>query len=137
MNLQKPLRGEFLAERRQRSKDKSAAEQKIMRQAKRRDGGCRYPHCDCHKLKMPIAACHETHRGMGGNPKLDRTTVEQLISLCGRRHDEWDRGLIAIVPQDRAIGFNGPADWYRVDQRGRLEQFASEKRIGVSVAVGL
>lgn len=52
-------------------------------------------------------------------------------ALCLVRHDELDRGEIAIVPQDRVIGFNGPTDFYR-NVNGRLELVASEKRIGVS-----
>lgn len=133
---QKPPKDAFLKEKRLRSRARVAAEQKVMRDAKRRDHhNCRYPGCDCAKLDLPIHACHETHRGMGGNPKLDRTTRDQLISLCGERHREWDTGIIAIVPQDRAIGFDGPADFYRKHpETGRLEMVASEKRIGVSVA---
>jgi hypothetical protein len=129
----KSAKGTVQTERRQKSIDKSAYEKKVMEQAKRRDHRkCRFPRCDCGAKKLAIAACHEKHRGMGGNPKRDRTTLDQLITLCVVKHGAWDRGEIAIVPQDRAKGFNGPADFYAV-LNGQLFMIGAEKWIGESV----
>ena len=79
-----------------------------MRAALRRDHyRCRWPNCEYAKLDLPIDACHETHRGMGGNPKLDRTTRQTVLALCRIHHGLWDRGEITITPLTRE-GFDGP-----------------------------
>ena len=129
----KPTRGTTLVKARDKQAKRRTAEDKEMRKARKRDNGCRFPGCDCKKKNLRIDVCHEKHRAMGGNPKLDRTTTDQLISFCLVRHGQWDRGEFDVVPHDRAVGFNGTADFYRKDERGRLEVFATEKRIGVSV----
>lgn len=129
--LAKPRRGDYRNEVRDRQNTRRTSERKVMDKARRRDSGCRWPRCDCKARKLLVEVCHERHRGMGGNPKLDRTTTDKLISFCIVRHDDWDQGRIAVVPQDRVIGFDGPADFY-VNVNGRLELYASEKVIGVS-----
>lgn len=134
--LQKPPRGSKLVASRAKQAARRTAEDKEMAKARKRDHGCRYPRCYCKRKNLRIDVCHETHRQMGGNPKLDRTTTDQLISFCVVRHGEWDRGEFTVVPQDRKLGMDGPVDFYAPDSSGRLECFASEKRIGVSVAVG-
>lgn len=133
----KPPRGEQLLERRGRVAARGTYEDKKMAQARKRDGGCRYPRCGCKKKNLTPQACHLRHRGMGGNPKRDRTTTKELLTLCGPKHGDWELDKFSVVPQDTALGFDGCCDWYATDpETGRLEMFASEKRIGVSVAVG-
>lgn len=89
----KPLTGEKLLEHKGKSKSRAAAEQKIMREAVRLDGRkCRIPKCDYRD--MPIDPCHVIHRGMGGNPKLDRTTLESVFAGCRIHHGMYDRGEI-------------------------------------------
>lgn len=134
--LLKPRKGEQLLERRAKVAARGTYEDKVMAEARKRDGGCRFPRCFCKKRNLVPQACHLRHRGMGGNPKRDRTTTTELLTLCGPRHGEWALGEFVVVPQDTRLGFDGLVDWYAPDSSGRLECFASEKRIGVSVAVG-
>ena len=51
-----------------------------------RDGYCRFPLCGCRKHKLPLESAHLKHKGMGGNPKEDRSKPEKLITLCRARH---------------------------------------------------
>lgn len=134
--ITKPAKGTAILERRAKVAARGTYEDKVMREAKQRDGGCRFPRCFCKKKNLQPQACHLRHRGMGGNPKRDRTTTKELMTFCQIRHDEWERGEFVVVPQDTLLGFNGLVDFYAPDVNGRLECFASEKRIGVSVAVG-
>ena len=116
MSLQKPAKGSALLARRQRSASRRAAEQKAMQAAKRRDGHrCMFPGCPYRTLELPIDACHlhGWHRGMGGNPALDRTTPQQIISLCRLHHGEYDAGLIDIRPLDAHRGTDGPCEFVR------------------------
>ena len=134
--LAKPPKGEQLLERRAKVAARGTYEDKVMAQARKRDGGCRYPRCFCKRKNLVPQACHLHHRGSGGNPKRDRTTTKELITFCGPRHNQWELGEFTVVPQDTILGFDGLVDFYANDANGRLECFASEKRIGVSVAVG-
>lgn len=141
LGFPKPLRGTFRRERRERSHQRSLAEDKVMREAKKLDGQqCRRPMCPhCRNRAATVQACHrrDLHRAMGGNPKLDRTTLEDLISLCQDSHDEYDEFQIDIDPQDATRRFRGPCDWYEKNREtGKMVHVASEKRVGVSVAVG-
>lgn len=128
----KPKRGEYQLARRAKQAQQRTAERRTMDAARKRDGGCRYPGCPCRRQHLRVDVCHARHRGMGGNPSGNRTVTNILISLCLVRHGEWDRGEIEITPQDRLLGFDGPADFYRRDDAGQLQLVASEKRIGVS-----
>ena len=127
----KPVRGTALLAKRKRSADRVSAEQAIMREAKRLDGfRCRNPRCENRSKKLPIDPCHkrESHRGIGGNPKGDRTTLETVISLDRVCHGLYDAGLLDIEPLT-AKGFRGPCSWYQRDpETGRSIHIATEKR---------
>lgn len=91
-----------------------AAEDAEMQKVRRRDKYCRFPLCGCKKFGLRLEVSHKKHRGMGGNPKLDRTTPDQMILLCSARHQEnriaVDRGTLhwqALTTQ----GANGPVAW--------------------------
>lgn len=131
----KPIKGTWLLEKRQRRQLIVKTEQKIMREAKRRDGNvCRFPMCR-HK-SLPIDPAHIIHRGMGGNPKGDRTKTALIVSLCRIHHGQFDACLINVQPQDPTLGANGPMDFFIRSESGRFELFASEKRLGVSIVKG-
>ncbi len=127
----KPIRGEFLAERKAKRQERVNAEKATMREARKRDGNvCRFPMCR-HK-SMPVDVAHMIHRGIGGNPAGDRTQTELLWTACRIHHGQYDAGLIDVQPQDSILGANGPMDFFARTESGTFEIFASEKRIGVS-----
>jgi hypothetical protein len=93
-----------------------------MRAAKTRDGHrCRVPRCEYRRQGMPIDACHLTHRGMGGNPSGDRTTRDQIVSLCRIHHGLLDQGLMHVEPLTSAIA-DGPLEFFSVDGSLRRER---------------
>lgn len=110
----KPQRGEFLLERKGKSRSRVTAEQKVMREALRLDGHkCRIP--SCQYRDMPIDPCHVRHRGMGGNPKLDRTTLQSVFAGCRIHHGMYDRGEIDIKFLNPTLGTRGPVAFIRSD----------------------
>lgn len=133
----KPLKGEYLLQRKEARAARVAAEQKVMQDAKKRDGGkCRVPRCEYAKRELPVDPCHFTHRGMGGNPDGDRTTREQVISLCRIHHSMFDRGDLDISPMTDA-GADGPCAYSVRSESGRMEHIATETVIGISTTRGL
>lgn len=128
---EKPLKGEKALDRKQTRRDRVKAEQAEMRAALVRDRmKCRYPRCT---TGFTVDPCHQQHRGMGGNPKVDRTTRQTVIALCRRHHDEYDRAWVSIEPLTDQV-FDGPCAFYRVTEAGKFEHVASERTIGVSEA---
>lgn len=95
-------------------RDTKAAEDAIMRQVRREDRYCRFPECGCGKMKLGLDVAHLEHRGMGGNPKLDRTTPAGLILLCRARHRAHkfalDKKTIRCEPLTD-MGSRGPVRW--------------------------
>lgn len=95
---------------------------------------CRWPGCTGkHRgLDLPIDPCHEKHRGIGGNPKGDRTTRDQLVALCRKHHGEWDTCMIDLRPLT-GEGFDNIVAFYEQDaESGLMKHIASETMIGVS-----
>ena len=110
--LSKPAKGSALLARRQRSASRRAAEQKAMQAAKRRDGHrCMFPGCPYRNQDLPLDPAHLRHRGMGGNPALDRTTRQSIITLCRVCHGRYDAGDFEIRPIDAARGTDGPCEF--------------------------
>jgi hypothetical protein len=126
---EKPIRGSGLLARRERRADLTAHEQKEMQAALRRDGRqCRVPQCGFKYQKLPVDPCHRVHRGMGGNPKGDRTTRQSVIALCRMHHGYYDRGILLIDPLDETKAFDGPCSFRSHDSRsGNTVRLASEK----------
>jgi len=99
----KPRRGDALLERRTKRATTVKAEQAEMQAALKRDGRkCRVPACQYMAQNLPIDACHLRHRGMGGNPARDRTTRQQIISLCRIHHGQMDAGELVVYPMTEA-----------------------------------
>jgi hypothetical protein len=133
----KPAKGSSLLQKRTTRQARVAAEQKAMKAAKARDGQqCRHPRCGYKSKQLPIDPCHQVHRGMGGDPKGTRTTRATVISLCRIHHGLYDAGDLRIEPltgQD----FDGPCEFHeRHPETGEFVHIGTEKRLGVSVAVG-
>jgi hypothetical protein len=131
---EKPMRGEFLIERRERSAARSAAEDAVMQAALKRDNRkCRNPRCTFKGRQLPVDPCHAfRHRGMGGNPKLDRTaSTDLIISLCRGCHGLLDAGKLEIEPQtpewcDGLVAFHAP------NRDGRMIRIATEVQFGIA-----
>lgn len=138
--LQKPARGANWRDNKKRSADRAAYERKEMDAAKKRDGNkCRVPRCEWMPKKPRIEAAHMegSHRGMGGNKDGSRTERKKVIALCLIHHGQYDRtGELVIEPQTKWL-FDGPCAYYKKNKEtGRMEHWATERTIGVSVAVG-
>lgn len=100
--IPKPAKGSTTALRRRKAAQVKRYERAIMDQARARDGHvCRL--CG----DRPVDPCHMIHRGMGGNPKGDRTRLELIICLCRRHHQAYDSAQLVITCLSDA-GANGP-----------------------------
>lgn len=105
----KPEKGAFTAERRRKARKHKATETAIMREARSRDGHrCRY----CHSRDGTQVA-HFKHRGMGGNPRGDRTILAGLVTLCQTHHQMFDgtHGPVTLTVQCGPDGANGAIDF--------------------------
>lgn len=127
----KPVRGSSLVAARMRRSERVSVEQAVMRQAVRLDGDkCRFPGCRHRSRKLPIDPCHARHRGMGGNPKGDRTTLETVIALCRFDHGRYDAGQLDIEPMDESRGFRGRCVWYeRNEETGQMVHVATDPEV--------
>ena len=131
-SLQKPAKGTKTREHRAKSRQNREAERELKRQSKERDSQkCRWPSCYCQFKASPILeSAHLTHKGMGGDPKLIRTTVDSLITLCHDKH----RGVVSLDSGDLDIrpitdkGTSGPCEFYVKDVNG-WELLARESAI--------
>jgi hypothetical protein len=99
--------------------------------AKKDDGGrCRWPHCDCRKIKQPMDGAHLDAKGMGGNPKGDRHDPRNIITLCREVHRT---GRKSLHSGDRRItpltedGTRGPCLFEMTDEHGRWFVVAEER----------
>lgn len=82
-----------------------------------RDKHCRFPRCGCGRvggMKAVPTVSHLKHKGMGGNPKGERSTTVGMIELCKWRHQDArisrDKGTLRYVPLTDA-GCDGPVCW--------------------------
>lgn len=137
-DLRKPARGEYRLKQLADRRAHKAAEDKVMAEAKRRDGNkCRWPGCAFKGLHVDCA--HLEHRKMGGNKAGDKTKRHKLIALCIRHHDQFDgRTLpeIDVVPTNPQQGTDGLCGFYVRNESGQWEHVATEKAIGISETRG-
>lgn len=111
-SLVKPSRTARKLEQRKSKRDRRTAEDDNKRAVRARDlHRCRFPLCGCKKLGLRLEVSHDTHKGMGGNPKGDRSTPSGMILFCLHRHQDGrisrHRGTLRTVPLS-AAGNNGP-----------------------------
>lgn len=125
----KPIKGSGWLAIRQRKAKQKATENAIMAAVKGRDGRtCRFPKCEHMPKKPRLETAHMEHRGLGGNPKGDRTQSHKLITFCFIHHGLFDRGLIE-VDAVTAKGTDGPCAFYeKHPETGRFIHVASEPR---------
>lgn len=69
------------------SRVKHEKDQKAL--VRRRDKKCRFPFCGCKGLGLALHVSHEeAHKGMGGDPGLERSWSSQMLLLCSHRHQD-------------------------------------------------
>jgi hypothetical protein len=75
---------------------------------------CRFPMCGCRKLKLRLEVSHDQHKGMGGNPKGDRSVTKLMVLLCVHRHQHGQisrhAGTLEAQPLTQ-FGYDGPVAW--------------------------
>jgi hypothetical protein len=102
-------------ERAGRARKAKTTELSSKQQVRLLDRYCRFPKCGCRRTGHATAVAHLKHKGMGGNPKGDRSKLYGLILLCAPRHREHpvslDRGTLKITPTSMA-GTRGACFWY-------------------------
>jgi hypothetical protein len=127
------MKGAALLASRERRADRVAAEQAEMQAALKRDERkCRVPRCEYAGRKLPIDPCHQTHRGMGGDPTGNRTMQATIISLCRIHHGMYDRGTLDIEHVTASQQFDGPCAFYVETESGGMICIGVEKRVFLS-----
>ena len=114
VDLSKPTRGTAKAERRARTNKARTREREEKQKVRRRDRFCRFPLCSCHRKNYALHVSHQRHKGMGGNPKGDRSTSAEMVLVCAPRHRESalsiDSGTISWEGLT-LHGADGPIRW--------------------------
>lgn len=91
-----------------------AGENAHKKQVRTRDKFCRFPLCGCSRFSLRLEVSHAKHKGMGGNPKADRSEPELMVLVCSARHKEnvfsIDRGTLRWRPLTDK-GSAGPIAW--------------------------
>lgn len=112
-NFKEP-KGSLKVERALRRLKHKTAEDQNKAEVRRRDKRCRFPLCGCRRFALVLHVSHAEHKGMGGNPKGDRSTPDLMVYVCAARHREnrmaIDRGTVRWQPLTPA-GANGPIAW--------------------------
>lgn len=111
-NFKKP--GSAKVERAKRRMLRDTEEKNAKAHVRRRDRGCRFPLCGCKRFGLRLEVSHSRHKGMGGNPKGDRSVPSLMMQLCDARHKTnriaLDRGTLRWVALTDA-GADGPVRW--------------------------
>lgn len=119
----KPIKGEFLIERKERRRDVVDAEDAQKDLARARDKKrCRYPHCPfCRRFKdLRLEVAHVVQaKGMSGDRTGERSTVDKLMLLCLPIHARQERHEIVIIALSATDGTNGPCEFWQEDPRDR------------------
>lgn len=90
----KPAKGTARKAKAKRRRRVVTREQTIMRQARVRDRSRCQAVMSSGVCWGLVDVCHRRHRGMGGNPKGDRTVLADLICLCRHHHQMLDSGRL-------------------------------------------
>lgn len=119
--IDKFLNGETLQDYRKRRRDaRRTGEQSVKTTLRVRDGiGCRWPDCQFWKRGYRVDGSHLTDKGMGGDPKLLRTVLDEMMRLCVRHHQgPWSlhSGDLKVVYLTERKA-NGPCAFYYRDPK--------------------
>lgn len=94
-----------------KAREVAAKEDRQKTLARGRDKFCRFPLCGCTHFRIRQEVGHTQHKGMGGNPKGDRSKADKLILMCAARHQEnavsVHHGTLRVRPLTEA-GTAGP-----------------------------
>jgi hypothetical protein len=111
--VRKP-KGPTARARAKKARASRTAEDKHKATVREKDVYCRFPLCGCRTRYILPHVSHQRHKGMGGNPKGDRSVPSLMIMLCATRHREGqvavDQGTLRWRAMDRA-GARGPVAW--------------------------
>lgn len=115
---QKQPKGTSAKRLRALKRQRKARERSVMNETKARDNWrCRF---NCTVAGADRVQCaHRDHRGMGGDPKGDRTQRHLMVTACAKHHRAWDNGRVDLVPRT-AAEFDGPCDFYEQDRATRM-----------------
>lgn len=121
MMISKFLDGETLQDYRKRRRDaRRSGEQSVKTTLRVRDGiGCRWPDCQFWRQGYRVEGAHIDAKGMGGDKRLLRTTLDQMMRLCIRHH----QGPRSLHSGDLRIVYlterrtNGPCAFYYRDPK--------------------
>lgn len=128
-SLRKPIKGEFLLERKERRKDLDADEDAQKAIARARDRRCRWPHCEiCRRFKdIVLEVAHVVQaKGMSGDRTGERSTADKLMLLDRITHAAQERHAKDIKPLDPVLGTAGPCEFWTEDERGQMYLVARE-----------
>ncbi|MFL5409473.1 MAG: hypothetical protein ACJ79O_26950 [Myxococcales bacterium] len=135
----KPGRGTANTERDTKQRKVERLEDQIKADAKLRDNGkCRWPHVPAERRRCARElkhAAHGRHKGMGGDPRLLRTTRPNLITYCATTHrlaHDGKRRAVPLTPKQ----FDGPCafeeeregQWIEVGREIAVGRFARASR---------
>ena len=132
--FEKPAKGAWIRERRMRKLDADAHEQREKAKVRARDRKCRWPHCQCHTLRMPLEVAHVVSKSLGGSSDADN-----MILLCVEKHQgrpSLHSGDLEVRPHYASKGTDGTCDFLVLRADGRWDVIASERLIGVPVTRG-
>lgn len=111
-NFKEPRSGKI--ERYKRRAEWKTREDKEKKTVRLRDKRCRFPLCECKRYGLQLHVSHLRHKGMGGNPKGDRSVPALMLLLCVWRHQQGriaiHRGTLRWVALTEA-GADGPIKW--------------------------
>lgn len=112
-NFKQP--GEVRKAGRRRGKARVMREIAAKQLVRREDRYCRFPLCGCDRARLPWEVAHLHHKGMGGNPRGDRSDPGLMIYLCSARHRDapisLHAGTLWILSLTDA-GTRGPCAFY-------------------------
>jgi len=101
-----------------------SAEKAVKDTVKALDQGCRWPNCDVPPDLFwgRLEAAHYRAEGMGGDPTLERCTLENLLGMC-KFHHRGPRGLHSpfakMQPVDPVLGTRGEVEFFTRERGGK------------------
>lgn len=126
----KPEKGTATKERRATKRGRRATETTNKESVRHRDHKrCRFPLCGCFRRRLRLEVSHDRHKGIGGNPKGDRSLPPGLILMCWHRHQSGAFSRHRMTIRNVYLtdqGNDGPVAW-EVKRAELLEQLEDAK----------